>query len=99
MEEFLNPWCAFFILPVFAFVNAGVPLAGLSLADITSSVPLGIITGLLLGKPMGIFLICWLVVRFNIAKLPEGVCFKQVFAVSVLCGIGFTMSIFISSLA
>lgn len=99
MEEFLNPWCAFFILPVFAFVNAGVPLAGLSLADLSSSVPLGIMAGLLLGKPMGIFLICWLIVRIGIAKLPEGVCFKQVFAVSVLCGIGFTMSIFISSLA
>ena len=61
--------------------------------------PLGIIAGLLIGKPMGIFLASWGAVRLGIAQLPTGVCLRQIFAVSVLCGIGFTMSIFISSLA
>ncbi|MDV2856815.1 MULTISPECIES: Na+/H+ antiporter NhaA [Oceanimonas] len=99
LEHFLHPWCAFVILPLFAFVNAGVSLEGLSLADLTSALPLGVMAGLLLGKPMGIFLVSWLSVRLGYAQLPAGVCFKQIFAVSVLCGIGFTMSIFISSLA
>ncbi|NHI00949.1 MULTISPECIES: Na+/H+ antiporter NhaA [Oceanimonas] len=99
LEHFLHPWCAFVILPLFAFVNAGVSLEGLSLADLTSALPLGVMVGLLVGKPMGIFLVSWLSVRLGYAQLPAGVCFRQVFAVSVLCGIGFTMSIFISSLA
>lgn len=99
LEKFLHPWCVFFILPLFAFVNAGVSLEGVSFADLASPLPLGIMAGLLLGKPMGIFLSSWLAVRFGVAQLPYGVCMKQIFAVSVLCGIGFTMSIFIGSLA
>ncbi|GAA3708631.1 Na+/H+ antiporter NhaA [Oceanisphaera sediminis] len=99
LENFLHPWCAFFILPLFAFVNAGVSLEGLSFADLSSALPLGIMAGLLFGKPMGIFLFSWGAVRLGIAQLPAGVCLKQIFAVSVLCGIGFTMSIFIASLA
>ena len=99
LEHFLHPWCAFFILPLFAFVNAGVSLQGLSLADLSSALPMGIMAGLLLGKPMGIFLTCWVAVRLGVAQLPVGVCMRQIFAVSMLCGIGFTMSIFISSLA
>ena len=66
---------------------------------LTSMLPLGIAAGLLIGKPLGIFTFSWAAVKFGVAKLPEGVNFKQVFAVSVLCGIGFTMSIFIASLA
>ncbi|GHA08488.1 Na+/H+ antiporter NhaA [Oceanisphaera arctica] len=99
LENFLHPWCAFLILPLFSFVNAGVSLQGLSLDDLSSALPLGIMAGLLIGKPMGIFLVSWGAVRLGIAQLPTGVCLKQIFAVSVLCGIGFTMSIFISSLA
>lgn len=99
LERFLHPWCAFFILPIFAFVNAGVSLQGLSLTDLSSTLPMGIMAGLLLGKPMGIFLTCWVAVKLGIAQLPTGVCLRQIFAVSVLCGIGFTMSIFIASLA
>ncbi|MBU3825336.1 MAG: Na+/H+ antiporter NhaA [Candidatus Oceanisphaera merdipullorum] len=99
LERFLHPWCAFFILPLFAFVNAGVSLKGLSFTDLSAPLPLGIMAGLLLGKPMGIFLTAWLAVRLGWAQLPVGVCMRQIFAVSVLCGIGFTMSIFIASLA
>lgn len=99
LEKFLHPWCTFFILPLFAFINAGVSLQGVSFSDLAAPLPLGIMAGLLLGKPMGIFLSSWLAVRFGIAHLPTGVCMKQIFAVSVLCGIGFTMSIFIASLA
>jgi Na+:H+ antiporter, NhaA family len=99
LEHALHPWCAFLILPLFAFANAGVSLQGLSLGDLSSALPLGVMMGLLMGKPMGVFLISWLSVKLRIAQLPAGVCFKQIFAVSVLCGIGFTMSIFITSLA
>ncbi|WP_116475068.1 Na+/H+ antiporter NhaA [Zobellella maritima] len=99
LEHALHPACGFIILPLFAFVNAGVSLEGLSLSDVTSTVPLGIMLGLLLGKPMGIFLASWLSVKYRIAQLPTGVTMPQIFAVSVLCGIGFTMSIFIASLA
>ncbi|MGR7922501.1 Na+/H+ antiporter NhaA [Zobellella denitrificans] len=99
LEHALHPWCAFLILPLFAFANAGVSLQGLSLGDLSSALPLGVMMGLLVGKPMGVFLISWLAVKLRIAQLPADVCFRQIFAVSVLCGIGFTMSIFITSLA
>ncbi|WON77625.1 Na+/H+ antiporter NhaA [Serratia sp. UGAL515B_01] len=99
LEHELHPWVAFLILPLFAFANAGVPLQGVSLSGLTSLLPLGIAAGLLIGKPLGIFAFSWLAVKMGIAKLPEDINFKQVFAVSVLCGIGFTMSIFIASLA
>ncbi|MEX0633775.1 Na+/H+ antiporter NhaA [Serratia ureilytica] len=81
------------ILPLFAFANAGVSLQGVSLEGLTSLLPVGIAAGLFIGKPLGIFLFSLLAVKMGIARLPEGIGFKQVFAVSVLCGIGFTMSI------
>lgn len=99
LEHELHPWVAFLILPLFAFANAGVPLQGVSLSGLTSLLPMGIAAGLFLGKPLGIFMFSWLAVKMGIAKLPEGIGFKHVFSVSVLCGIGFTMSIFIASLA
>ncbi|MDA9556060.1 Na+/H+ antiporter NhaA [Vibrio sp.] len=99
LEHALHPYTAFFILPIFAFANAGVSLDGISASDILTSIPLGVGLGLLLGKPIGIFLFSWLSVKFGIAKLPENINFVHIFAVSVLCGIGFTMSIFISTLA
>ncbi|MGR5453773.1 Na+/H+ antiporter NhaA [Vibrio alfacsensis] len=99
MEHALHPYVAFGILPIFAFANAGISLEGVSLAGLTSMLPLGIALGLLVGKPLGIFTFSWVAVKAGIAKLPQGVNFVHIFAVSVLCGIGFTMSIFISSLA
>ncbi|GAA4500056.1 Na+/H+ antiporter NhaA [Pseudaeromonas paramecii] len=99
LEHQLHPWSAYLILPLFAFANAGVSLSGVGLADLASPLPLGIMLGLFVGKPLGIFLISLLAVRIGLAKLPPGVNFKQIFAVSVLCGIGFTMSMFIASLA
>ncbi|EGQ8314737.1 Na+/H+ antiporter NhaA [Vibrio cholerae] len=99
LEHALHPYVAFAILPVFAFANAGISLEGVSLAGLTSMLPLGVALGLFLGKPLGIFSFSWAAVKLGVAKLPEGINFKHIFAVSVLCGIGFTMSIFISSLA
>ncbi|AQW56917.1 sodium:proton antiporter [Vibrio owensii] len=99
MEHALHPYVAFGILPLFAFANAGISLEGVSMSGLTSMLPLGIALGLLVGKPLGIFTFSWAAVKMGIAKLPEGVNFMHIFAVSVLCGIGFTMSIFISSLA
>ena len=99
IEHALHPYVAFFILPIFAFANAGISLEGVSLSDVTSMLPLGVALGLLLGKPLGIFSFSWIAVKLGVAQLPAGINFKHIFAVSVLCGIGFTMSIFISSLA
>ncbi|HAS27254.1 Na+/H+ antiporter NhaA [Vibrio splendidus] len=99
LEHALHPYVAFAILPIFAFANAGISLEGISIANLTGMLPLGIAMGLLVGKPLGIFLFSWGAVKTGVAKLPEGVNFMNIFAVSVLCGIGFTMSIFISSLA
>ncbi len=99
LEHVLHPWSAFLILPLFAFANAGVSLEGISLSALLSPLPMGIILGLFVGKPLGIFTISWLAVRLGVAQLPQGVNFRQIFAVSILCGIGFTMSMFIASLA
>ncbi|GAB2659634.1 Na+/H+ antiporter NhaA [Vibrio panuliri] len=99
MEHALHPYVAFGILPLFAFANAGISLEGVSIEGLTSMLPLGIALGLLVGKPLGIFSFSWVAVKMGIAKLPEGIDMRHIFAVSVLCGIGFTMSIFISSLA
>ncbi|MFB9134343.1 Na+/H+ antiporter NhaA [Vibrio sp. AK197] len=99
LEHALHPYVAYGILPLFAFANAGISLAGVSVEGLTSMLPLGVALGLFVGKPLGIFTFSLAAVKLGIAKLPEGVNFKQIFAVSVLCGIGFTMSIFIASLA
>ncbi|MGL5757352.1 Na+/H+ antiporter NhaA [Plesiomonas sp.] len=99
IEHSLHPWVAYLILPLFAFANAGVSLKGVSVDALTSALPLGIAAGLFLGKPLGIFSFSFLSVKLGLAKLPDGVNFRQIFAVSVLCGIGFTMSMFIASLA
>ena len=99
LEHVLHPWVAYLILPLFAFANAGVSLQGVTMDGLTSILPLGIIAGLLVGKPLGISLFCWLALRLKLAQLPEGTSFPQIMAVGILCGIGFTMSIFIASLA
>ena len=99
LEHALHPWVAFGVLPIFAFANAGVPLLGLSITDALHSVPLGIVAGLFLGKQIGILAMCWLAVRLGIAYPPEGVSWWQLHSTTLLCGIGFTMSLFIASLA
>lgn len=99
LEHVLHPWVAYMILPIFAFANSGVQLGGVTLDGLMSTLPLGVAAGLLLGKPLGIFLFSWVSVKLGLAKLPESINLKQIFAVSVLCGIGFTMSIFITGLA
>lgn len=95
----IHPWVGWLILPLFAFANAGVSLEGVTFAGLTSLLPMGVIAGLFIGKPVGITLFCWLALRLKLAKLPQGAAFKQIMAVGVLCGIGFTMSIFIATLA
>lgn len=99
LEHILHPWVAFLILPLFAFANAGVSLQNMTLQGLTSLLPMGIALGLLIGKPLGIALFCWLALKLNIARLPAGTQFGDIVAVGVLCGIGFTMSIFIATLA
>ena len=95
----LHPWVAFLILPVFAFLNAGVDVRGSSLEAYTHSVPLGIILGLLVGKPIGIFSSVWVASKIMHLPLPTGCRWSHVFGMSLLCGIGFTMSLFIGGLA
>ncbi len=99
LEHDLHATVAFIILPVFAFANAGISLSGLKITDLTSPVPSGIALGLIIGKQIGIFTTIWLAVKAGIANLPENTGWVQIYGLSALCGIGFTMSLFISSLA
>ncbi|MEE4884322.1 Na+/H+ antiporter NhaA [Pseudomonas alliivorans] len=99
LEHGLHPWVAYGILPLFAFANAGVSLAGVTMDSFTHSVPLGIAGGLLLGKAAGVFGLTWLAVRMRLASLPKEANWGHVLGVSILCGIGFTMSLFVGSLA
>ena len=98
-EHALQPWVAFAVLPMFAFANAGVSLDGVTWSTLVQSVPLGIAAGLLLGKAVGVFGASWLLVRYAGAQLPDGADWRQFFGVCVLCGVGFTMSLFIGGLA
>jgi Na+:H+ antiporter, NhaA family len=99
LEHGLHPWVAFLVLPVFAFANAGVPITRLSISDALHPIPLGIVAGLLFGKQIGIMGFSWAASRLRVATLPEGVSWGQLYGVALLCGIGFTMSLFIASLA
>lgn len=99
LEHTLHPWVAFGVLPVFAFFNAGVSVAGLSVGDALHPVPMGIVAGLFLGKQVGVLGLCWIATRLRIAALPEGIGWWPVYGTALLCGIGFTMSLFIASLA
>ena len=98
-EHALHPWVAFAVLPMFAFVNAGVSLQGVSLGTLAQGVPLGIAAGLVAGKAIGVFGASWAVLRATGGALPAGASWRQFFGVCVLCGIGFTMSLFIGGLA
>lgn len=95
----LHPWVAFGILPAFAFVNSGIDVLGLDAGVLLGGVPLGIVLGLFIGKPLGVFLFTWLTVKLKFAALPGGTSWSQILGVAALCGIGFTMSLFIASLA
>ncbi len=99
MEHDLHYWVAFLILPLFAFVNAGVDLKGISIKDMTSTVPMGIMLGLFIGKQVGVFGFSWLAIKFGLASLPKNSNWIQFYGLAVLAGIGFTMSLFIDSLA
>lgn len=99
LEHGLAKWVAFAIVPVFAFANAGVSLAGLGLAILVQPVTLGVAAGLFLGKQIGIFGITWAAVRLGWAQLPPDISWRALYGVSLLCGIGFTISLFIGALA
>lgn len=99
LEHDLHPWVAFMVLPIFAFANAGVSFAGMTLDDVFNPVTLGIAKGLFFGKQMGIFLILLIVVKTGLSPMPKNTSWLQLYAVSLLCGIGFTMSLFIGELA
>lgn len=99
LEHALHPWVTFLILPVFAFANAGVSFADMSVAEFLSPVPMGIALGLFLGKQLGVFGFIWLSVKLRLAKLPQNVTWSGIYGMSALAGIGFTMSLFIDSLA
>ena len=99
LEQNLHPLVAFAILPLFAFANSGVSLQGVTVAALLEPVPLGIAAGLLVGKTIGVFLACWVTVQLGFARLPGGANWMSTLGVSVLCGIGFTMSLFIAGLA
>jgi NhaA family Na+:H+ antiporter len=99
LEHALHPWVAYGILPLFAFANAGLSLSGVTVENFTHDVPMGIAVGLLLGKMLGVFGLTWLAVKIGIAALPQGANWGQVLGVAILCGIGFTMSLFVGSLA
>ena len=99
MEHGLVAWVAFFIVPVFAFANAGVSFAGMSMEAIASPVTIGIVAGLVLGKQAGVFGATWLVVKSGLATLPHGANWAHIYGLSALAGIGFTMSLFIGGLS
>ncbi len=98
-EHKLHPWVSFFIMPVFAFANAGVIISGKFISELTDPVSLGIVTGLFFGKQLGISAFTWFSVKLKMASLPFGVTWKQIYAGGILAGIGFTMSLFIANLA
>lgn len=99
VEKTLLPWVTFGIFPLFAIANAGFSLTELHLINILTPISLGIILGLFLGKQLGIFSISWLAIKLKIAKLPSNINWRQLYGMSIICGIGFTMSLFISTLA
>jgi NhaA family Na+:H+ antiporter len=99
MEHALIPWVAFGVLPVFAFANAGVSLEGITPAGLLNPVTLGIAVGLFAGKQLGVFASAWIAVKAGWASMPDGATWRQIYGVAVICGIGFTMSLFIGSLA
>ncbi len=99
LEHDLHPAVAFGILPMFAFVNTGISLEGIGFADLMHTVPLGIAAGLFVGKQLGVFLFCFAAIKLGLARLPDGATWGGLYGVSILCGVGLTMSLFVGSLA
>ncbi len=100
LEHCLHPWVAYFVVPVFAFTNAGLTFGTIDVAQaLTSPVTLGVAFGLLIGKPLGIILLSYLLTTTHLSSLPEGVAWPHIIGVGILGGIGFTMSLFVSSLS
>ena len=99
LEHLLHPWVAFLVLPMFAFANAGIVFEGMTFASFVEPVTLGIALGLIVGKQLGVFLPLWLCIKTGVAPMPRDATWFQLYAVSALCGIGFTMSLFIGGLA
>ncbi|YCI89198.1 Na+/H+ antiporter NhaA [Pseudomonas sp. R3-41] len=99
LEQRLSPWVAFVVMPIFGFANAGVSLAGVSLSNLLDPVPLGVAAGLLLGKQIGVFTFALVAIKLGLAQMPTHSSWRQVYGVALLCGIGFTMSLFIGNLA
>jgi len=99
MEHDLHSVVAFFVLPVFAFANAGISFTGIGIEQALHSVPLGIALGLFVGKQVGVFGLCWLAIKLKLTSLPKGMSWGSLYGTAALCGIGFTMSLFIGSLA
>lgn len=99
MEHSLHPWIAFGIMPIFAFANAGVSLEGMSIGKLFEPIPIGIALGLIVGKQIGVFGFSFAAVKLGLAKLPSELNWRMIYGTSILCGIGFTMSLFISTLA
>jgi NhaA family Na+:H+ antiporter len=99
LEHDLHSVVAFCILPIFAFANAGVSFAGVGLENLMHPAPLGIAAGLFIGKQLGVFLFCAIAIKLGLARLPDGASWGSLYGVSVLAGVGFTMSLFIGGLA
>ncbi|MGH6745596.1 Na+/H+ antiporter NhaA [Novosphingobium sp.] len=99
LEHGLHGWVAYAIVPLFGFANAGVSLAGLGMEHLIAPLPMGVAGGLFLGKQIGVFLALWLCARLSIAKRPSGATWMQTYGMCLLCGIGFTMSLFVGGLA
>ncbi|MBE0443276.1 MAG: Na+/H+ antiporter NhaA [Psychrobacter sp.] len=99
LEHDLHNTVAFGILPIFAFANSGISLQGAGVAELFHSVPLGIAAGLFIGKQVGVMIMCWLIFKLGISTMPRGMNYKQVYGAALLCGVGFTMSLFIGGLA
>lgn len=99
LEHSLQDIVSFAILPLFAFANSGISLKGAGLADLFHSVPLGIAAGLFIGKQIGVMVACWLIFKLGVSKMPNGMNFQQIYGAALLCGVGFTMSLFIGGLA
>ncbi|CAA0084666.1 Na(+)/H(+) antiporter NhaA [BD1-7 clade bacterium] len=99
LEHELHAAVAYVALPIFAFANAGINLSGVGIAQVVDDVPLGIILGLFIGKQVGIFALCWLGIKSGLAAMPAGMNWKTLYGISILCGVGFTMSLFIGGLA
>lgn len=99
MEHDLHSVVAFWILPIFAFANGGITFTGVGMEQLLHDVPVGIALGLFIGKQLGVFGFCWLAIKLSLTRLPSGISWGSLYGTAALCGISFTLSLFIESLA